>query len=80
MMNGNRQHTALDVADVKLQEMKDASEQRWLTIDSICSNLLEMLIPVDDSLPMPMTLAIKFLGEYSSVMKALVVCLFPATV
>jgi len=72
-MNSNKQEALMDVADVLLKEMNDAPEQRRLTIDSISSNILEMMIPGDDSVPMLMTLAVKFLSENPSALKDLVV-------
>ena len=67
--------TPRDVADVLLKEMNDASGQERPTVDSICSNILEMMIPGEDSVPTLMTLAVKFLSDNPSALKQLVVIL-----
>ncbi|KAH7666176.1 3-epi-6-deoxocathasterone 23-monooxygenase protein [Dioscorea alata] len=56
-----------DVVDVLLKQMKDDDDDdQNITIDFICSNITEMMIPGEDSVPMLITLALKFLGDSPS--------------
>lgn len=60
-----------DVVDVLLG---DSSEQ--LTDDLIAENLIDMMIPGEDSVPVLMTLAIKFLSDCPTALQELTVCKF----
>jgi len=51
-----------DVLDVLLQETNDLAEQ-YFPIDVICDNMIDLMIPGEDSVPMLMTLAVKFLTD-----------------
>jgi len=51
-----------DVLDVLLQETNDTAEQ-YFSIDVICDNMIDLMIPGEDSVPMLMTLAVKFLTD-----------------
>lgn len=52
-----------DVLDVLLQETNDTAEQ-YFTTDIICDNMIDLMIPGEDSVPMLMSLAVKFLSDY----------------
>lgn len=58
-----------DVVDVLLN---DASER--LTDDLIADNIIDMMIPGEDSLPLLMTLAVKYLSECPAALQQLTVC------
>lgn len=62
---------AKDVVDVLL---KDASE--LLTDDLIADNMIDMMIPGEDSVPVLMTLAIKYLSDCPAALHQLTVCTF----
>ncbi|XP_020259024.1 3-epi-6-deoxocathasterone 23-monooxygenase-like [Asparagus officinalis] len=64
--------TPRDVADVLLKEMTEASGKEKPTVDSICNNIVEMMIPGEDTVPTLMTLAIKFLSDCPSALRQLV--------
>lgn len=72
-INTDKQGTPRDVADVLLNEMNNASGNQRPTVDSICNNILEMMIPGEDSVPTLMTLAVKFLSDHPSALKRLLV-------
>jgi len=58
-----------DVVDVLLN---DASEK--LTDDLIADNIIDMMIPGEDSVPVLMTLATKYLSECPAALQQLTVC------
>lgn len=62
-----------DVADVLLQEMTGTTDLQRLTIGSICGNIIEMMIPGEETVPMLMTLVIKYLSDSPSALKVLLV-------
>lgn len=62
---------ATDVADVLLKEMIDATGKEKVKVDLICGNIIEMMIPGEDSVPMLMTLAVKYLSDSPSSLKQL---------
>ncbi|XP_058085864.1 3-epi-6-deoxocathasterone 23-monooxygenase CYP90C1 isoform X2 [Magnolia sinica] len=55
-MKRTEKDSVMDVIDVLLNETCDINEQQ-LSIDFICGNIIEMMIPGEDSVPMIMTLA-----------------------
>lgn len=58
-----------DVVDVLLS---DTSEQ--LTDDLIADNMIDMMIPGEDSVPVLMTLAVKYLSDCPAALQQLMVC------
>lgn len=58
-----------DVVDVLLN---DANEK--LTDDLIADNIIDMMIPGEDSVPVLITLAIKYLSECPAALQRLTVC------
>lgn len=60
---------ARDVVDVLLS---DTSGQ--LTDDLIADNMIDMMIPGEDSVPVLMTLAIKYLSDSPTALQQLTVC------
>ncbi|PON99550.1 Cytochrome P450 [Trema orientale] len=52
-----------DVVDVLLQESSDSDETRRLPFDFITGNVIEMMIPGEETVPMAMTLAVKYLSD-----------------
>ena len=60
-----------DVVDVLLN---DANEQ--LTDDLIADNMIDMMIPGEDSVPVLMTLAVKYLSECPAALQKLRVITF----
>lgn len=74
--NGDENGELNDVVDVLLKQMKDDDDDddQNITIDFICSNITEMMIPGEDSVPMLITLALKFLGDSPS-LNQLKVCI-----
>lgn len=51
-----------DVLDLLLQQTNDTAE-KFFTIDIICDNMINLMIPGEDSVPMLMSLAVKFLTD-----------------
>ncbi|XP_008813295.2 3-epi-6-deoxocathasterone 23-monooxygenase CYP90C1 [Phoenix dactylifera] len=70
-MRSSEHRAITDVAVVLLKEMNDTTDLQRLTIDSICGNIIEMMIPGEDTVPTLMTLAIKYLSDSPSALKLL---------
>lgn len=60
-----------DVIDVLL--MNNGSDQT-LTDELIADNMIDMMIPGEDSVPVLMTLAVKYLSDCPAALKQLTVC------
>ncbi|KAK9265936.1 hypothetical protein L1049_003460 [Liquidambar formosana] len=54
---------AIDAVDVLLRDTNDSNETQRLPLDFISGNIIEMMIPGEDTVPMAMTLAVKFLSD-----------------
>ncbi|KAK8716778.1 hypothetical protein V6N13_044076 [Hibiscus sabdariffa] len=54
---------AKDAVDVLLRDSEEASEKQSLPLDFISGNIIEMMIPGEETVPMAMTLAVKFLSD-----------------
>ncbi|XP_038996880.1 3-epi-6-deoxocathasterone 23-monooxygenase CYP90C1-like [Hibiscus syriacus] len=54
---------AKDAVDVRLRDSEEASEKQSLPLDFISGNIIEMMIPGEESVPMAMTLAVRFLSD-----------------
>ncbi|KAF3440737.1 hypothetical protein FNV43_RR19023 [Rhamnella rubrinervis] len=52
-----------DVVDVLLQHSGDSNEAQGLSVDFITGNVIEMMIPGEETVPMAMTLAVKYLSD-----------------
>lgn len=63
---------ANDTLDVLLRDTGDSDDKQRLSFDFISGNIVEMMIPGEDSVPMVITLAIKFLSDYPVILKQLV--------
>ena len=50
-----------DAVDVLLRDTGDSTER--LSLDFISSNMIEMMIPGEETMPTAMTLAVKFLSD-----------------
>ncbi|CAN1122089.1 3-epi-6-deoxocathasterone 23-monooxygenase CYP90C1 [Linum perenne] len=60
--DGDRKEGPRDAVDVLLGENEE--EKQLLTLDFISGNVLEMMIPGEETVPTAMTLAVKFLSDY----------------
>ncbi|GMN29286.1 hypothetical protein TIFTF001_002375 [Ficus carica] len=54
-----------------LKESSEANEKRRLSLDFITGNIIEMMIPGEETVPMAMTLAVKFLSDNPVVLQKL---------
>uniref|UniRef100_A0A5B7AIL3 22alpha-hydroxysteroid 23-monooxygenase n=1 Tax=Davidia involucrata TaxID=16924 RepID=A0A5B7AIL3_DAVIN len=64
---------ANDAVDVLLRDTSESNDtQQSLPLDFISGNIIEMMIPGEDSVPMVMTLAVKFLSDSPVALKRLV--------
>ena len=54
---------ANDAVDVLLRDSEEANEKQSLPLDFISGNIIEMMIPGEETVPMAMTLAVKFLTD-----------------
>ncbi|KAG8659968.1 3-epi-6-deoxocathasterone 23-monooxygenase CYP90C1 [Manihot esculenta] len=52
-----------DVVDLLLREYGEANEMQSLPLDFISDNIIEMMIPGEETVPTAMTLAVKFLSD-----------------
>lgn len=64
---------AKDAVDVLLRDNGEANEKQSLSLDFISSNIIEMMIPGEETVPMAMTLAVKFLTDSPVALKQLTV-------
>uniref|UniRef100_A0A2P2MPX2 22alpha-hydroxysteroid 23-monooxygenase n=1 Tax=Rhizophora mucronata TaxID=61149 RepID=A0A2P2MPX2_RHIMU len=55
--------TAKDVVDALLRDKDELNERQPLPLDFISGNVVEMMIPGEETMPTAMTLAVKFLGD-----------------
>lgn len=62
---------AKDAVDVLLRDNGEANEKQSLSLDFISSNIIEMMIPGEETVPMAMTLAVKFLTDSPVALKQL---------
>ncbi|XP_024030199.1 3-epi-6-deoxocathasterone 23-monooxygenase isoform X2 [Morus notabilis] len=60
-----------DVVDVLLQESSDSKETRRMPLDFITGNIIEMMIPGEETVPTAMTLAVKYLSDNPVVLQKL---------
>lgn len=67
-------NTSNDAIDVLLRDIDDRSEaDQCQPLDFIAGNIIEMMVPGEDSVPMVMTLAVKYLSDNPVALKQLVV-------
>lgn len=66
--------TPKDAVDVLLSDSSDTNEKQTLSLDFISSNIVEMMIPGEETVPMAMTLAVKFLCDCPVALNQLTVC------
>ncbi|KAM0944068.1 putative 3-epi-6-deoxocathasterone 23-monooxygenase [Dioscorea sansibarensis] len=61
-----------DVVEMLLKQVKDDDDDdQNITINFICSNITAMMVPGEDSVPMLITLALKYLSDSPSSLKQL---------
>ncbi|KAK2653838.1 hypothetical protein Ddye_013694 [Dipteronia dyeriana] len=60
-----------DVIDVLLNSTTTSDHQQYLTDDLIADNMIDMMIPGEDSVPVLMTLAIKYISDCPSALQQL---------
>ncbi|KAK9991030.1 hypothetical protein SO802_026015 [Lithocarpus litseifolius] len=61
-----------DAVDLLLRDSSESSEKQSLPLDSISGNIIEMMIPGDETMVTAMTLAVKFLSESPVALQKLV--------
>lgn len=71
-MERTNKNGIMDVIDVLLNERSKESEHK-LSTDFICGNIVEMMVPGDESVPAVMTIAVKYLSDYPLVLNQLLV-------
>ncbi|OMO84506.1 Cytochrome P450 [Corchorus olitorius] len=54
---------ASDAVEVLLRDSEEGNEKQSLPLDFISGNIIEMMIPGEETVPMAMTLAVKFLSD-----------------
>lgn len=62
-----------DVVDLLLREYGEANEMQSLPLDFISDNIIEMMIPGEETVPTAMTLAVKFLSDCPVALKQMTV-------
>lgn len=60
-----------DTLDVLLHDMDELNERRRFSSDFVCGNIIEMMIPGEETVPTAMTLAVKFLSDSPQALKQL---------
>lgn len=74
--NGEEKGAANDTVDALLG---DCNDEGRMSFDTICGNIIGMMIPGDETLPTAMTLAVKFLSDSPLVVAKLRVLSFSLT-
>ncbi|RWR87983.1 Cytochrome P450 [Cinnamomum micranthum f. kanehirae] len=69
-MERTNKNGIMDVIDVLLNERSKESEHK-LSTDFICGNIVEMMVPGDESVPAVMTIAVKYLSDHPLVLNQL---------
>lgn len=73
MEKAGEKGAAKDVIDVLLRDNKEANEKQYLPVDFISGNIIEMMIPGEETMPTAITLAVKFLSDSPVALKQLTV-------
>lgn len=63
----------IDALDVLLRESSDSSDTERLPFDFISGNIIEMMVPGEETMPTAMTLAVKFLSDCPVALEKLMV-------
>lgn len=63
----------VDAVDVLLRENGESGETQRLPDDFICGNIVEMMIPGEETMPTALTLAVKFLSDYPAALQQILV-------
>jgi hypothetical protein len=72
----NKDCVTNDVVDVLLQDKGDSNTIPNIWLKNMSENIIEMMIPGEETLPTAMTMAVKFLSDSPLALSKLVVCLF----
>ena len=62
-----------DAVDVFLRDSTDSNSMQSLSLETISSNIIELMIPGEETLPTAMTVAVKFLSDCPVALAKLVV-------
>ncbi|OMO56959.1 Cytochrome P450 [Corchorus capsularis] len=63
MEKTDEKSVASDAVEVLLRDSEEGNEKQSLPLDFISGNIIEMMIPGEETVPMAMTLAVKFLSD-----------------
>ncbi|KAB1201939.1 3-epi-6-deoxocathasterone 23-monooxygenase [Morella rubra] len=63
----------MDAVDVLLRENGESGETQRLPDDFICGNIVEMMIPGEETMPTALTLAVKFLSDCPAALQQILV-------
>lgn len=71
--NDNKDCVANDVVDVLLQDKDESNTIPNIWLKNMSENIIEMMIPGEETLPTAMTMAVKFLSDSPLALSKLVV-------
>jgi len=74
--NDNKDCVANDVVDVLLQDKDESNTIPNIWLKNMSENIIEMMIPGEETLPTAMTMAVKFLSDSPLALSKLVVRFF----
>ncbi|KAJ7953070.1 Cytochrome P450 [Quillaja saponaria] len=63
MEKADEKGAVIDAVDVLLRDRSDSDAKQSLPLDFISGNIIEMMIPGEETMPTAMTLAVKFLSD-----------------
>lgn len=69
LMSAGASSSPSDVVEVLINDSGDGD--RWITDDLISDNVVDLMIPAEDSVPVLVTLAVKFLGDSPTALQQL---------
>jgi hypothetical protein len=61
--NTDEKGPIIDALDVLLRDGSDSNDTERLPLDFISGNIIEMMVPGEETMPTAMTLAVKFLSD-----------------
>ncbi|KAF5454499.1 hypothetical protein F2P56_024159 [Juglans regia] len=63
LRNTNEKPPIIDFVDVLLRDIEESSEMQRLPYDFITGNIIELMVPGEETMPTAMTLVVKFLSD-----------------
>lgn len=73
LRNTDEKPPIIDFVDVLLRDIEESSEMQRLPSDFITGNIIELMVPGEETMPTAMTLVVKFLSDCPVALEKLMV-------